>query len=278
MMKRLFQANFEESLNLLDDTFIKYMVDDLSPRKAYKNRFVKLFFSIMGILFLYGLAFLTNKVSMGEGGKMAVNPLHINLLPQWLFYSCAIIWIVIVIWSLFKRYTALEVEFSILTVTLYIFGMLLFINLFFAMFFANEAGILTFICLNLLNLLVIFLTISNKYKALLQNLFNDKSTPSKFEASLMKLIKYFFIFILIWIFVKRLFPEISNPQVDIMGLIYMVGMLEIVNLFSILAIVYCLLPYLLLLFYKFKYSEDYRNFEGKTEEEWYGKKFKRYEA
>lgn len=271
-MKRLFQANFEESLNLLDDQFIKFMVDDLSARKVYKNRMLKLLFSIIGILVLYGLTFLAYKVSKGDGGDMALKPLQINLLPQWLFYICALIWILVVIWSLCKRFIELEVGFSILTVTLYIIWMLFFVNLFFIMFFANEVGMLTFICLNLLNLLVICLTITNKYKALLRVLFSDDTTPNKFEVILLKLGKYSFIAMLIWIVVKRLFPGVSATQLDFIGLIFIIGMLLFINMISILLIVYCFLPYLLMLFYKFKFSENYRIYEGKTKEEWYGKK------
>ncbi|MGT2625550.1 hypothetical protein [Streptococcus thoraltensis] len=271
-MKRLFQANFEESLNLLDDQFIKFMVDDLSARKVYKNRMLKLLFSIIGILVLYGLTFLAYIVSKGDGGDMALKPLQINLLPQWLFYICALIWILVVIWSLCKRFIELEVGFSILTVTLYIIWMLFFVNLFFIMFFANEVGMLTFICLNLLNLLVICLTITNKYKALLRVLFSDDTTPNKFEVILLKLGKYSFIALLIWIVVKRLFPGVSATQLDFIGLIFIIGMLLFINMISILLIVYCFLPYLLMLFYKFKFSENYRIYEGKTKEEWYGKK------
>lgn len=271
-MKRLFQASFEENLNLLDDQFIKFMVDDLSARKVYKNRMLKLLFSIIGILVLYGLTFLAYKVSKGDGGDMALKPLQINLLPQWLFYICALIWILVVIWSLCKRFIELEVGFSILTVTLYIIWMLFFVNLFFIMFFANEVGMLTFICLNLLNLLVICLTITNKYKALLRVLFSDDTTPNKFEVILLKLGKYSFIAMLIWIVVKRLFPGVSGTQLDFIGLIFIIGMLLFINMISILLIVYCFLPYLLMLFYKFKFSENYRIYEGKTKEEWYGKK------
>ena len=37
--------------------------------------------------------------------------------------------------------------------------------------------------------------------------------------------------------------------------------------------VYLILPYMLTGYYKLKYPEEYREWEGKSLEEWYGKKY-----
>ncbi|WP_233278886.1 hypothetical protein [Floricoccus tropicus] len=71
---------------------------------------------------------------------------------------------------------------------------------------------------------------------------------------------------------KFVFPSLSG-HTDIFGFICLVGMWIIINIGLIMLNVYMFYPYLLYGYYKEKYSEEYRLYEGKTQLEWYGEKY-----
>ena len=62
-------------------------------------------------------------------------------------------------------------------------------------------------------------------------------------------------------------------KADFLGIISFIGMIFFVNLITLGMLVVMLLPYSLYGYYRNKYSEEYREFEGKSLEEWYGNKY-----
>ncbi|WP_438723877.1 hypothetical protein [Enterococcus sp. AZ172] len=78
------------------------------------------------------------------------------------------------------------------------------------------------------------------------------------------------IIVMIW---KFIFPSGNTSRTDMIGFINIFAMWIAFNIAVILAEAYLFFPYLLHGYYKHKYSEEYRNFEGKTQLEWYGEKY-----
>ena len=62
-------------------------------------------------------------------------------------------------------------------------------------------------------------------------------------------------------------------KADILGTISFIGMVFFGNIITLGMLVVMLLPYSLYGYYRNKYSEEYREFEGKSLEDLYGKKY-----
>jgi putative membrane protein len=81
------------------------------------------------------------------------------------------------------------------------------------------------------------------------------------------------IIIVGWLALKFLFPQVGEVKADFLGTISFIGMVFFGNLITLGMVVVMILPYSLYGYYRNKYSEEYREFEGKSLEEWYGKKY-----
>ena len=81
------------------------------------------------------------------------------------------------------------------------------------------------------------------------------------------------IIIVGWLALKFLFPQVGEVKADFLGTISFIGMVFFGNLITLGMVVVMLLPYSLYGYYRNKYSEEYREFEGKSLEEWYGKNY-----
>ncbi|MDY4307790.1 hypothetical protein SNF32_13020 [Enterococcus mundtii] len=69
------------------------------------------------------------------------------------------------------------------------------------------------------------------------------------------------------------FPSGDTPRTDVTGFLGFLAMWFVFDIGFIIAQAYLFLPYLLRGYYRHKYSEEYRNLEGKTQLEWYGEKY-----
>ena len=72
---------------------------------------------------------------------------------------------------------------------------------------------------------------------------------------------------------KFFFPQIGEVRTDIIGVVSVIGMIFLMNVIFLGMYFILLLPHSLYGYYRNKYSEEYREFEGKSLEEWYGKKY-----
>ncbi|MDY4307791.1 hypothetical protein SNF32_13025 [Enterococcus mundtii] len=88
-----------------------------------------------------------------------------------------------------------------------------------------------------------------------------------------KAIKYGWIVVIVVMVWKIVFPDSDEVRTDFVGFISTLGLWIAMNIVMIFGEAYLFFPYLLHGYYKHKYSEEYRNFEGKTQLEWYGEKY-----
>jgi hypothetical protein len=72
---------------------------------------------------------------------------------------------------------------------------------------------------------------------------------------------------------KIIFPDALGQQTDLLTFIGLVAMWVAFDIMYVAAAVYLFFPFLLQGYYKYKYPEEYRNWEGKSKEEWYGPKY-----
>ena len=69
---------------------------------------------------------------------------------------------------------------------------------------------------------------------------------------------------------RLIFPQMIGFSLDILGvlLIWFVG-----DLLFVMLEIFLIFPFMLQGYYKWKYPEDYREWEGQSVEEWYGKAY-----
>lgn len=98
-MKKLFNASFEQSLNLLDDQLVMYMIKDTEKRSLYngEKKYLLLVLSITFILIQYSLVLLTQYIIDNPDSDSFVPKSDINFLSKpifWLFFGSYIVcWI-----------------------------------------------------------------------------------------------------------------------------------------------------------------------------------------
>ena len=108
----------------------------------------------------------------------------------------------------------------------------------------------------------------------LRKLMYDEDRQVTFRNKIAKIISIYGMGLLgIGIIIKYIFGSFT---VDISNSMKAFGFLLLwvfANIVVIAIIVFIGLPYFLQAYYKWKYSEEYREWEGKSVEEWYGKRY-----
>lgn len=275
MKKSIFKASFYESRRLRHDGFIDYMVKDTNSRKIYTKPFsiARKLFSFFGILFLFGLSAITDSNIVDPQNDTTVKTWGINFLPYWLFFLCGFLWYAISKVNCRKQYTAKVPYVSILNGNLYIIWMILFVNLFFISAFGRTLTIPGLLVIYSLIGIIDGIIIRKRISSIRTRLY-EEPTDNSFQSKQIQLVTGFAGGIVaIWMVLKFLFPQVGEVKADFLGIISFIGMIFFVNLIALGMLVVMLLPYSLYGYYGNKYSEEYREFEGKSLEEWYGKKY-----
>ena len=275
MKKSIFKANFYESRRLRHDGFIDYMVKDTNSRKIYTKPFsiARKLFSFLGILFLFGLSAITDSNIVDPQNDMTVKTWGINFLPYWLFFLCGFLWYAISKVNCRKQYSAKVPYVSTLNVNLYIIWMMLFVNLFFISAFGRTLTIPGLLVIYSLIGIIVGMIIRKRISSIRTRLY-EKSTDNLSQSKQIQLVTGFAGGIVaIWMVLKFFFPQIGEVRTDIVGVVSVIGMLFLMNVILLGMYFILLLPYSLYGYYRNKYSEEYREFEGKSLEEWYGKKY-----
>ncbi|EHQ8833466.1 DUF4176 domain-containing protein [Enterococcus faecium] len=275
-MKKLFNATFEQSLNLEDDKLIKYMQKDVERPDVKEKPILLKVLAVVMIMLLYGIAVLADFSTKYSDKNSFLQKGSINFLPISLFWLFLGVYVLVWIYTLLKRYDAskffcayvnsvniliwLVVELNLLFVTLFlksltIFGVVILISIIMAIGY-KIFGIKKVALEN-----VLYVTIKRK-KA-------DRN-PNKLIEFVMKYGWGIILIVIIW---KAIFPNAGDTRTDIVGFIEMIGMWVILDIGFIAAEAYLFFPYLLHGYYKYKYPEEYRKWEGKTQLEWYGEKY-----
>ena len=277
MRKTLFNANFDESRRLRHDALIEYMVRDTNSRALYTEYFsvARKIFSILGVLIMFGIAIFTDANVRHPASDAPMETWRINFLPLWMFFLCWILWLISCRVNLYKKYCAQIPYIGILNANLYMVWMIVSINLFFITFFGKFMTVYGLIIFYLL-IILIELWLTKKRLASLKYRLYKSATNDSLEKQ-RKVIQLFILLIGLvvagWLTLKILLPGIGEVKTDVSGVLLSIGLIFIVNIFLIGMLIILLLPHSLYGYYRRKYSEEYRQFEEKTLEEWYGKKY-----
>ena len=288
MKKSIFRASFEESLNLLDDgisgKFAQENYQDTLKKEKYRGTlksYVWLVF--LTILFIIGPNWLI--VALNDYLFYHANPRdltvglsEINFLPYWVFWMGLAIWILLII--LGKRFNQqfiliyrgqfhfmvsfiiwLLVEFNLLSLNL-IYGLVGYLGL-----FAMESLIL----------FTIIYLIRAQSTSLLKLLYGGTGIESPIDRVFNSVFRFIVkdggIVVALWIIFRTIFSDSIRNADNLVGGLGVLFLFLVVNILISAFEIYFMFPYMLQGYYKWKYPEEYRDWEEKTVEEWYGKKY-----
>ena len=283
MKKSIFKASFEESLNLEDDGFVQYQNKDVFSRlepyykqgkPTIKLHLQSLLMTLIGPIFI-NFMFLVFSLSLHDSDPkdltLAIS--RYPLLTADVYLVSFLIWIfIILIAKGIKRAYLLpyRLHFHVLT---YLIWFCLEFNLLMIDVvlptLTNWFLLVLFVLLVLSGLLMLRLEISS-LKKLMYGVNPAPILPNRLVKKLMTFGAGFLGFaVILNILLKRL-PITFSTLVEGVGLL---GMWIILNLIMMAFLIFMEFPCYLHAYYKWKYPEEYREWEGKSLEEWYGKRY-----
>ena len=280
--KSLFKASFEESLNLEDDGFLQYQKKDYYNKlgKAFKKGKPSFGFAIQSLiltlLFPVGMNFMLYVLSFSlhnNPEELARPVSQYPVLTVEIYLICLLIWLMLVLIGKFFRRTyilAYRYRFHVMT-------FLIWFTLEFDLLASDVSlpavsflGIVAVFGLILILAYVMFISRVRRLKNLM---YGTNISPSLSDKIAGKIAVYGMgilgIGVIIRVVLSSLSIKLSNSMV---GLGLFLGWI-VFNLALIAMIIYMEFPFFLEAYYKWKYPEEYREWEGKSLEEWYGKRY-----
>lgn len=281
--KSLFKASFEESLNLLDDGFLQYQKKDYYNKlgKAFKKGKPSFWFGIktfiLSLLFPIGANFMLLAVTLSlqnsDPKDLRLPVSQYPLLTVELYLICLLIWLLLVLMGkFFKRTFILPYRYRFHIITFMIWFMFEFnlLAITISLPILSIWGIL--VLLGLLVLLT-YVMLRTEVRSLKKRMYGEVKSPT-LQDKIAKGIAIYGAGILgLAVIVNYIFKAFSinfSHSVTVLGLFIFWILL---NIALIAMIVFMEFPFFLEGYYKWKYAEEYREWEGKTLEEWYGKKY-----
>ena len=283
MKKSIFKASFEESLDLLDDGFLQYQKKDYYNKlgKAFKKGRPSFWFGIktfiLSLLFPIGANFMLLAVTLSlqnsDPKDLRLPVSQYPLLTVELYLICLLIWLLLVLMGkFFKRTFILPYRYRFHIITFIIW---------FVFEFNLLATTMSLPILSIWGILVFFgllaflayVMLRTELRSLKKRMYGEVKSPTLLDKIAKGLAIYGAGILGLAVIVNYIFKAFSinfSSSVTVLGL-FIFWILS--NIGVIAMIVFMEFPFFLEGYYKWKYPEEYREWEGKTVEEWYGKKY-----
>ena len=283
MKKSIFKASFEESLNLLDDGFLQYQKKDYYNKlgKAFKKGKPSFWFGIktfiLSLLFPIGANFMLLAVTLSlqnsDPKDLRLPVSQYPLLTVELYLICLLIWLLLVLMGkFFKRTFILPYRYRFHIITFIIWFVFEF-NLLATTMSLPILSIWGILVLFWLQVLLTFVMLRTEVRSLKKRMYGEVKLPT-LQDKIAKGIAIYGAGILgLAVIVNYIFKAFSiNFSSSITGFGLFICWI-LLNIGLIAIIVFLEFPFFLEGYYKWKYPEEYREWEGKSVEEWYGKKY-----
>ena len=281
--KSLFKASFEESLNLEDDGFLQYQKKDYYNKlgKAFKKGKPSFWFGIktfiLSLLFPIGVNFMLLAVTLSlqnsDPKDLRLPVSQYPLLTVELYLICLLIWLLLVLMGkFFKRTFILPYRYRFHIITFIIWFVFEF-NLLATTMSLPILSIWGILVLFWLQVLLTFVMLRTEVRSLKKRMYGEVKSPTLLDKIAKGLAIYGAGILGLAVIVNYIFKAFSinfSSSVTLLGL-FIFWILS--NIGVIAMIVFMEFPFFLEGYYKWKYPEEYRDWEGKTVEEWYGKKY-----
>ena len=281
--KSLFKASFEESLNLEDDGFLQYQKGNVFSKLEtyYMEGKSKLVLHIQNIVLtligsvIINFMILVFSLSLHDSDPKDLRlPIYQHpLLTAEVYLVCFLIWVfIILIGKVFRKAFILPYRNHFHVITFLIWLSLEF-NL-----LAIDMSLPT-LSIWMVAAIFVFITIlayfmfSLEIESLKKLMYGNGSGSSLRNKIAKKIAIYGMSFLGIGVIINFIIKSFSikfSTSLEGLGLLIT---WVILNIAVIAMLIYIEFPSYLQAFYKWKYPEEYREWEGKTVEEWYGKKY-----
>ena len=283
MKKSIFKASFEESLNLLDDGFLQYQKKDYYNKlgKAFKKGKPSFWFSIktfiLSLLFPIGANFMLLAVTLSlqnsDPKDLRLPVSQYPLLTVELYLICLLIWLLLVLMGkFFKRTFILPYRYRFHIITFIIWFVFEF-NLLATTMSLPILSIWGILVLLGLQVLLTYVMLRTELRSLKKRMYGEVKSPTLLDKIAKGIAIYGAGILGLAVIVNYIFKAFSinfSSSVTLLGL-FIFWILSNIGLIAM--IVFMEFPFFLEGYYKWKYPEEYREWEGKTVEEWYGKKY-----
>lgn len=283
----IFKASFEESLNLQDDSisgeFSNKNLASAQEKEKYRGTPKSyVWLTVLTIVFIIGpnwlITGLTNYLYHHSEDSPLLPPVH-NFLPNWLFIIFLLVWLILILFG--KRFSQQFIliyrgQFHLFVT--FLIWLIVEMNLFLLTFLYSTMKATGTILFFVLFGLMCYIIVRSRRTSLLSLLYGKQEDAQGAQDWLGTLFhkvgafifKYGFGVIVVLLIFRLIFPQMIGLSLDILGvlLIWFVG-----DLLFVMLEIYLIFPFMLQGYYKWKYPEDYREWEGQSVEEWYGKAY-----
>ena len=283
MKKSIFKASFEESLNLEDDGFLQYQKGNVFSKLEtyYREGKSKLVLHIQNIVFtligpvIINFMILVFSLSLHNSDPKDLRlPIYQHpLLTAEVYLVCFLIWVfIILIGKVFRKAFILPYRNHFHVITFLIWLSLEF-NL-----LAIDMSIPT-LSIWMVAAIFVFITIlayfmfSLEIESLKKLMYGNGSGSSLRNKIANKIAIYGMSFLGIGVIINFIIKSFSMKFSTLLEGLGLLITWIILNIAVIAMLIYIEFPSYLQAFYKWKYPEEYREWEGKSVEEWYGKKY-----
>ena len=281
--KSIFKASFEESLNLEDDGFVQYQKGNVFSKLEiyYREGKSKLVLHIQNIVLtligpvIINFMILVFSLSLHDSDPKDLRlPIYQHpLLTAEVYLVCFLIWVfIILIGKVFRKAFILPYRNHFHVITFLIWLSLEF-NL-----LAIDMSLPT-LSIWMVAAIFVFITIlayfmfSLEIESLKKLMYGNGSGSSLRNKIANKIAIYGMSFLGIGVIINFIIKSFSIKfSTSLEGLGLLITWI-ILNIAVIAMLIYIEFPSYLQAFYKWKYPEEYREWEGKSVEEWYGKKY-----
>ena len=283
MKKSIFKASFEESLNLEDDGFLQYQKKDYYNKlgKAFKKGKPSFWFGIktfiLSLLFPIGANFMLLAVTLSlqnsDPKDLRLPVSQYPLLTVELYLICLLIWLLLVLMGkFFKRTFILPYRYRFHIITFIIWFVFEF-NLLATTMSLPILSIWGILVLFWLQLLLTFVMLRTEVRSLKKRMYGEVKSPTLLDKIAKGLAIYGAGVLGLAVIINYILKGFSiNFSSSITGFGLFICWV-LLNIALIAMIVFMEFPFFLEGYYKWKYPEEYREWEGKTVEEWYGKRY-----
>ena len=284
MKKRsIFSASFEESLNLEDDGFLQYQKGNVFSKLEtyYREGKSKLVLHIQNIVFtligpvIINFMILVFSLSLHNSDPKDLRlPIYQHpLLTAEVYLVCFLIWVfIILIGKVFRKAFILPYRNHFHVITFLIWLSLEF-NL-----LAIDMSLQT-LSIWMVAAIFVFITIlayfmfSLEIESLKKLMYGNGSGSSLRNKIANKIAIYGMSFLGIGVIINFIIKSFSIKFSTLLEGLGLLITWIILNIAVIAMLIYIEFPSYLQAFYKWKYPEEYREWEGKSVEEWYGMKY-----
>ncbi|HEL9635030.1 TPA: hypothetical protein U0K44_001907 [Streptococcus suis] len=280
--KSIFKASFEESLNLEDDGFLQFQKKDYynTLGKAFKKGKPSFWFTIQSSILTLLFPIATNfmlyvlSLSLHDNPEELARPVsQYPVLTGEVYLICLLIWLILVlIGKFFRRTYILAYRYRFHVMTFLIWSILEFnlLAIDISLPVLSLWGIGSIFGLLLILAYVMFTGRVRRLKILMYGTDNSLSSGDKIAG---KIATYGMGVLGLGVIVRIFLSSFSIKLSDSMtGLGLFIAWI-ILNIGLIAMLIYMEFPFFLQAYYKWKYPEEYREWEGKSLEDWYGKRY-----